>query len=454
MRKKVDGFKEQRRAFEALLDEVTSMRTTTAPEMLRQSQTRHPGSQMNPKQWDEFLLDYKGPVDKSLADYLRRVDERIAELEGIAPKETLKQAPYIGEHEDLDDVKIATLRAEIERIERGLKADKILRDQYSALSQRIAREGGTLQTLQVRLNDANGAGDRRRRLQQERNAAYERILGAIVSEQETLAELYAPIQERLEAWGGTLRKLRFSVSRAADAVAWAHYAEENLLDRRLEGPFRGRGALIKRAESELRHLWETGTPSEVSRAMSQFITAYQSKFLVHAPVPPERHEAFRTWLGRFAEWLFNTDHIVVRYGITYDGVEIEKLSPGTRGIVLLLLYLALDDDDDRPLIIDQPEENLDPQSVFAELVPTFMDAKARRQVMMVTHNANLVINTDADQVIIANASPRQDGGLPRLTYQAGGLDSAGIRKAVCEILEGGERAFQERARRLRVRLAR
>ena len=110
---------------------------------------------------------------------------------------------------------------------------------------------------------------------------------------------------------------------------------------------------MEKAEKELRPCWETGTAAEVMEAMSDFISTYQNAFLAHAPVTREQHEAFRTWLGRFAEWLFNTDHIVVRYGITYDGVDIEKLSPGTRGIVLLLLYLALDDDDDRPLIIDQ-----------------------------------------------------------------------------------------------------
>jgi hypothetical protein len=54
-----------------------------------------------------------------------------------------------------------------------------------------------------------------------------------------------------------------------------------------------------------------------------------------------------------------TDHITVRYEISYDGVDIRKLSPGTRGIVLLLLYLALDDSDGRPLIIDQPERLCD-----------------------------------------------------------------------------------------------
>ncbi|WP_457326518.1 AAA family ATPase, partial [Roseateles sp. P5_E11] len=161
------------------------------------------------------------------------------------------------------------------------------------------------------------------------------------------------------------------------------------------------------------------------------------------------------WLKRFAHWLFSTDHIQVRYEILYDGVDIRRLSPGTRGIVLLLLYLALDDADDRPLIIDQPEENLDPKSVFDELVSLFIAAKSKRQVIMVTHNANLVINTDADQIIVASASPPAvGGGLPSFTYTSGGLEDASIRQVVCDILEGGEKAFRERARRLRVRLER
>ncbi|MFX8817267.1 hypothetical protein ABTM85_20830, partial [Acinetobacter baumannii] len=81
-----------------------------------------------------------------------------------------------------------------------------------------------------------------------------------------------------------------------------------------------------------------------------------------------------------AAWLNSTDHISVRYGIQYDGVDIEQLSPGTRGIVLLLLYLAVDQSDDRPLIIDQPEENLDPKSIFVELVGRFVETRNRRQI--------------------------------------------------------------------------
>ena len=115
-----------------------------------------------------------------------------------------------------------------------------------------------------------------------------------------------------------------------------------------------------------------------------------------------------------------------------------------------LLYLAIDRHDPRPLIVDQPEENLDPKSVFEELVPHFREARHRRQIIIVTHNANLVVNTDADQVIVASSKRTANDALPEISYAAGGLENPSIRQAVCETLEGGERAFMERERRYRL----
>lgn len=167
-----------------------------------------------------------------------------------------------------------------------------------------------------------------------------------------------------------------------------------------------------------------------------------------ASIPPEQR---RAWTQSVADWLYTTKHISVQYAIQYDGVAIEQLSPGTRGIVLLLLYLAVDRRDRRPIIVDQPEENLDPNSVFEELVPHFREARKRRQVIIVTHNANLVVNTDADQVIVATSVRTKNGGLPSISYASGSLENPAIRRSVCEILEGGERAFRERERRYRLR---
>lgn len=444
----------QRRTFVAMMDEVNNMRAAKAPEMLRQAIARHQGCGLDTQQWNDFLLVYKGDVDSALSGYIAWADQEIAKINGVPPPPGDPSASLIPLGSDPQKVQLAVLKAEMERLEKLISADTVIRNQYTALSKRISTEKTALQALKTRLEDAKGATERRKGLQQEREAAYGRLFSAVISEQEALVSLYAPLMDKLATMSGTLKKLSFSVSRLADVAAWANAGENDLIDCRKAGEFYGRGALEKIARTELKPAWETGNADQIQTAMAGFIACHYKALQAHAPYAPDDQEAFRHWLKRFAQWLFSTDHISVRYEILYDGIDIRKLSPGTRGIVLLLLYLALDDADDRPLIIDQPEENLDPKSVFDELVSLFIAAKATRQVIMVTHNANLVINTDADQIIVAEASPSSDGGLPSFNYVAGGLEDAAIRKVVCDILEGGEKAFRERSRRLRVRLER
>jgi AAA domain, putative AbiEii toxin, Type IV TA system len=451
---KIQDLGNQRRTFLTMQDEVRSMRATKAPKMLRELQARHTRSGLNTTQWADFLLVYKGNVDKALADYVVWADREIAKINGDPPSPGDPNVALIADGEDLATVKLAKINAEMTRLERFISADTVVRRQYGALSTRIAQENIALKALETRLTDAQGAAARGKALQTEREEAYGRVFDAIVGEQNSLTGLYAPLMERLSCSSGTLKKLGFSVSRVVHADAWGGFAEEELIDCRKSGPFYGRGSLIKLANSELRLAWETGNAAVVQTAMTGFIARYWKDLIAHAPYVPAQKQEFRDWLRKFARWLFSTDHIDIRYEIAYDGVDIRKLSPGTRGIVLLLLYLALDDADDRPLVIDQPEENLDPKSVFDELVSLFTTAKTKRQVIMVTHNANLVVNTDADQIIIAEVGPHPAQGLPSITYVAGGLEDVDIRKAVCDILEGGEEAFRERARRLRVRLER
>lgn len=454
LRNKIQAYGNQRRTFVALQDEVRSMRATGAPEMLRQAQARHANSGLDAKQWDDFLLIYKGDVDKSLTAYIAWADGEVRKLNGAPPPSNDPSVALIPDNADLSTLELAPIVAEMTRLEALFSADKLVREQYTALTNRIAQENSALQTLEARLTDAQGAAVRRKDLQAERDDTYGRVFEAIINEQNALAGLYAPLMARLAASSGTLQKLSFSVRRIADVQAWGSFAETKLIDRRDSGPFHGKGSLIAAATEALKRAWETGSAAEVQAAMAAFMERFLKDFLSHAPFAPTQQVEFRAWSKQFAHWLFSTDHITVRYEISYDGLDIRKLSPGTRGIVLLLLYLALDDSDDRPLIIDQPEENLDPKSVFDELVALFVAAKTKRQVIMVTHNANLVINTDADQIIVAEAGPHPSGGLPPISYVAGGLENAAIRKAVCDILEGGEAAFRERARRLRVRLER
>lgn len=121
--------------------------------------------------------------------------------------------------------------------------------------------------------------------------------------------------------------------------------------------------------------------------------------------------------------------------IEFNNKVLSDLSMGERAIALLKILLALDD---KPLLIDQPEEHLDNRYIYDELIPAFRSAKTRRQIIIATHNANLVVNTDAEQIIIAEHSK----GI--LSYKIGMLEDLKIRETIKSILEGGDEAFKKR----------
>ena len=121
--------------------------------------------------------------------------------------------------------------------------------------------------------------------------------------------------------------------------------------------------------------------------------------------------------------------------ISFNDKSIDSLSMGERAIVLLKILLALDD---KPLLIDQPEEHLDNRFIFNELVPAFRSAKKRRQIIIATHNANLVVNTDAEQIIVAESLEGT------IRYSCGAIEDLDIRHKITQLLEGGESAFKKR----------
>lgn len=445
---------DQERSLLSLKGNVDHVRQNVAPSMLREVRAAHAQSGLNDEaDWDPFHLQYRGAVDDTINTRLGTTRSSVASWKGVPPPPVAPDLPYVADDAELAKQPLATLEAEIGRLEQLISVDRTTAEKFSAISRRITEETVALASMKQRLEDCEGAKGRAVELANERTAAYTRLFQAVLEEEAVLRALYAPLMNRLAIIGGAVSKLSFSVTRSADVEQWAARGEE-LFDKRRFSTFKGRGTLALYAVQTLQPAWQTGDASAVADAMAAFRDAHQAELIDLSLVPRTDVTGHREWLKRFAQWLYSTDHISIRYGINYGGTDIRKLSPGTRGIVLLLLYLALDDTDDRPLIIDQPEENLDPKSIFDELVGLFVAAKSKRQVIIVTHNANLVVNTDADQIIIADAAPHAQGQLPPITYTSGGLETASIRKSVCEILEGGEPAFLERARRLRVALNR
>ena len=451
VRNNVRYFSQREQSLLAIKDDVTNVRNNTAPEDLREMQEKHFHSGIQATEWLSFLTDFKGDVDNVVINHLAKAQKNMQGWKGTTPPPVGEGVAYIADDAELKKLPLALLEAEINRLTSLISADTTTAQRFNAISQKIAQEQSASTGLKEKLVDYEGAQGRVDNLRLERDTTYGRVFTSILQEEEILKELYKPIMTKLSGSKGTLNKMSFSIKRTINIDRWAEEGEK-LFDLRVDSAFRGKGTLKQLAEEALLPAWKNGNNGDVLAAMKKFQEDHANELMANATVAKTDKENFRAWAMQFAKWLYGTSHISLIYGVEYDGVDIRKLSPGTRGIVLLMLYLALDDDDDRPLIIDQPEENLDPKSIYDELVGLFIAAKQKRQVIMVTHNANLVVNTDADQIIIAKTGDRLPSGMPKICYLSGGLEEAHIRAEVCGILEGGEPAFRRRAERLRVNI--
>jgi len=132
------------------------------------------------------------------------------------------------------------------------------------------------------------------------------------------------------------------------------------------------------------------------------------------------------------------DNFSVQVEIGFQGVPVELLSMGQRAVILLKLVLA---SGDGPLLLDQPEADLDNIYLYQELVPAIRRAKKRRQIIIASHNANLVVSADAEEVIIAHCSNRA------IRYDIASLEDLGMREQITQVLEGGLEAFELRERK-------
>lgn len=144
------------------------------------------------------------------------------------------------------------------------------------------------------------------------------------------------------------------------------------------------------------------------------------------------------------------------YRVSMDDDSIDGMSPGKKALVLLKLLINLAESK-CPILIDQPEDDLDNRSVFEELIPFIKSKKVQRQIIVVTHNANVVLGGDAEEIIVANQhgknSPNRNF---KFEYRSGAIEEdrpegndsvlnrQGIQQHICEILEGGEQAFDLR----------
>jgi ABC-type lipoprotein export system ATPase subunit len=142
----------------------------------------------------------------------------------------------------------------------------------------------------------------------------------------------------------------------------------------------------------------------------------------------------------FYNYLFSLNYVIPKYTLRLGNTELNQLSPGEKGALLLIFYLLIDKND-IPLIIDQPEENLDNESVYKLLVNFIKIAKKKRQIIIVTHNPNLAVVCDAEQIIYSRIDKKAKN---KVSYMSGSIENPELNKKLIDVLEGTMPAFNNR----------
>ncbi|EOS18146.1 hypothetical protein C804_06567 [Lachnospiraceae bacterium A4] len=182
-------------------------------------------------------------------------------------------------------------------------------------------------------------------------------------------------------------------------------------------------------------------------------------------------EDFKLLKGKNVEGFIRellSDWNYISYNVKMENDYISQMSPGKKALVLLKLLISMADSK-CPILIDQPEDDLDNRSIFDELIPFIREKKIIRQIIVVTHNANVVLGGDAEEIIVANQNGNNSPNYCyRFEYRSGSIENdneirdengkikkgilneKGIQQHICDILEGGEKAFDLRRNKYRI----
>ena len=254
---------------------------------------------------------------------------------------------------------------------------------------------------------------------------------------ELYRRLYEPVQLFMAQNDLAKGKLQFRVE-----FATSDFAERflQMIAKNRRGTFKG----VDEGQSRLTEMllaadWESASSamqfiSTVDEALHQNLQEDGRAVTLASQVTKEHSAA------DLLNYLYGIEYLEPRYLLKWDEKDLAMLSPGERGTVLLVFYLLIDKTD-MPLIIDQPEGNLDNHTVAKILVDCIRETRKRRQVFIVTHNPNLAVVCDADQVVHATLD-KEDGNA--ITYATGSLENPKISKFVTDVLEGTMWAFDVR----------
>ena len=174
-----------------------------------------------------------------------------------------------------------------------------------------------------------------------------------------------------------------------------------------------------------------GLKNAVTYARSEKAPAKDKRYAAHLRgLPQESINDLLLW--------WPEDSLKITFG--NEKQKLEQGSPGQKAAALLSFILSYGDS---PLLLDQPEDDLDNEVIYSSIVRQLRQKKKQKQLIIVTHNANIVVNGDAEMVFSLKVS----GGESKAKH-ADGIQNREIRRAICDVLEGGKQAFSQRYRRI------
>ena len=267
------------------------------------------------------------------------------------------------------------------------------------------------------------------------------IFKCIAAIRDVYAELFAPVQKLIEE--SVIIKEGFRLTFASSIIqrGFAREFFDRYISQGVNGSFCGK----ETGEQRLATLLEDVDFNEADQAIGfveRILEHLQADFRSSKKYQMQVVDQLRKHasVADLYDYLWSFGYIIPEYSLKLDGKDLTQLSPGERGALLLVFYLLVDKSD-KPIIVDQPEENLDNQTVYHLLIPVIRTVKHRRQIIMVTHNPNIAVVCDAEQIIHASID-RQNGN--RITYTSGSIENPIINKHVLDVLEGTRPAFDNR----------
>ena len=373
------------------------------------------------------------PITQEITKFNATLKEHYPDHEMIQGIDVSKQTKTLSELQTKIEADMKKLRDEIialkkKLIEQGIKEDvNTLLQASENLQRQISNIGKDIESYKQSKKQLTD-------LHEERRKILEQISNSLIALRDAITQAFKDFQNSRNDSTSEEKELFEKIIKGIEVEGKVEFNFKKFAKHVLDAYFHNRRV---GNETDLKKLIagtnEDGTAREVNfenlSAWIQKTDLSEQKYFIGDGISGLTYYIFTEW----------ADFLGVKAIAKLNGKATEILSIGQRGTLLLKVYLATATAK-QVFIIDQPEDNLDNNFIMNELVPLIRKAKQSRQIIMSTHNANLVVNADAEQIIVARLDQE-------LNYLSGSIENPDINKNIRDILEGGEDAFRQRERK-------